>query len=98
MLEFTEYIRIPFKVEAIEVTEENMEEIAKYVGDYKKKEDGTPYILVDRRIVPGVQRVYAGYWMTRMGDNIRCYAKKIFEEQFMEASQFSTAPATTANV
>lgn len=95
MLEFQKYIRIPFEVEAIEVTEENMEEVAKYVGDYKKKEDGTPYILVDRRIVPGVQRVYAGYWMTRMGDNIRCYAKKIFEEQFAPESDYVAKSAVS---
>ena len=82
-MELTNYVRKPFAVKAIEVTTDNIEEVAKYVGDLKEKDDGTPYILVDRRLVPNVFRVYPGFFMTKMGENIRCYSKKIFEEQFM---------------
>lgn len=83
-MEFTTYVRKPFVVQAIEVTTENIEEVAKHVGDLRFKEDGTPFILVDRRLVPNVFRVYAGFYMTKMGDNVRCYSRKIFREQFME--------------
>lgn len=84
-MEFTEFIRKPFIVEAVEVTTENIAEIAKYVGDIREKEDGTPFILVDRRLIPNVYRVFPGHWMTRMGDHIRCYTRKIFNEQFVES-------------
>jgi hypothetical protein len=82
-LEFTEYVRKPFVVDVVEVTEENIEEIAKYVGELRAKEDGTPFIFVDRRLVPNIYRVYPGFFMTRMGDHIRCYSKKVFNEQFI---------------
>jgi hypothetical protein len=83
-MEFTTFVRKPFVVEAVEVTAENIAEVAKYVGDLREKEDGTQYILVDRRLVPNVLRVYLGFYMTKMGENVRCYSRKIFREQFVE--------------
>lgn len=83
-MEFTTFVRKPFVVEAVEVTKDNIEEIAKYVGDLKEKEDGSLYILVDRRLVPNVFKVYPGFYMTKMGENVRCYSRKIFRDQFME--------------
>lgn len=83
-MEFTEFVRKPFVVEAVEVTTDNIEEIAEFVGTLRKKDDGTPFIQVDRRLIPNVFRVFPGFWMTRMGDNIRCYSKRIFTDQFTE--------------
>lgn len=83
-MEFTEFVRKPFVVEAIEVTEENISDLAEFIGTLRKKDDGTPFIAVDRRLIPNVYRVYPGFWMTRMGDNVRCYSKKVFTEQFTE--------------
>ncbi len=85
-MEFNEYVRKPFLVEAVEVTEENIGEVAKYVGELREKDDGTPFIYVDRRLVPNIFRVYPGFFMTRMGDHIRCYSRKVFNEQFSESS------------
>jgi hypothetical protein len=84
-LEFVEHVRKPFVVEAIEVTTENIGELAQYIGTlrYKDDKEKTPYIAVDRRLIPNVYRVYTGFWMTRMGDNIRCYSRKIFMDQFI---------------
>lgn len=82
-MDFVTFVRKPFTVEAVEVTEENIEEIAALVGALRQKENGQPYIHVDRRLVPNIYRVYPGFWMTKMGDNIRCYSKRIFEEQFV---------------
>ncbi len=83
-MEFTEYVRKPFLVDAVEITEENIGEIAKYVGELREKDDGTPFISVDRRLVPNIFRVYPGFYMTRMGDHIRCYSRKVFNEQFVK--------------
>lgn len=83
-LEFNEFVRKPFVVEAVEVTVDNMAEIAKYVGELREKDDGTPFIYVDRRLVPNIFRVYPGFFMTRMGDNIRCYSRRVFMEQFVQ--------------
>lgn len=93
-MEFTTFVRKPFLVEAVEITAENIEEVAKFVGDLRQKEDGTPFILVDRRLVPNVYRVYPGFFMTKMGENVRCYSRKIFREQFIEKDK---APEFTAD-
>lgn len=82
-MNFTTFVRKPFVVDAVEVTTENISEVAKYVGDLREKEDGTPYILVDRRLVPNVARVFPGFFMTKMGENVRCYSRKIFKDQFI---------------
>lgn len=83
-MEFTTFIRKPFAVEAVKITRENIEEIAPLVGELKTKEDGTPYIEVDRKKVPSMLQVFLGSYMTKMGNNVRCYSPKVFEEQFTE--------------
>lgn len=83
-MDFVTFVRKPFVVEAVEITNENIAEVATHVGDLRHKDDGTPYILVDKRLVPNVVRVYPGFFMTKMGENVRCYSRKIFKEQFVE--------------
>lgn len=85
-MEFTKHVRKPFFVEAIKITNENIEELAEFIGQLKTKPNGAPYIQVDRRRIPNVYRVYPGFWMTRMGDHVRCYASRVFEEQFTETT------------
>lgn len=85
-MEFNQYVRKPFVVEAVEVTDANIAEVAKYVGELRAKDDGTPFIFVDRRLVPNIFRVYPGFFMTRMGDHIRCYSRKVFFEQFTQST------------
>jgi hypothetical protein len=84
-MDFVTFVRKPFTVEAIEVTEENIAEIAEMIGSLHYKENGSPYIQVNRRLVPNLFRIYPGFWVTRMGDsdNIRCYSKRIFNNQFV---------------
>jgi hypothetical protein len=82
-MQFNQYIRSPFVVEAIEITEENLADVAKLVGDIRTK-NGVTYIALDRRIVPSVNRAYVGWYMTRLGDNYRCYSPKVFTDQFID--------------
>lgn len=96
IMEFTTFVRKPFVVQAVEITTENIEEVAKYIGDVREREDGTKYILVDRRLVPNVFKVYPGFFMTKMGENVRCYSRKIFKEQFVEAADAPEIMATTS--
>jgi hypothetical protein len=85
-VEFTTFVRKPFAVEATEITTENIAEIAELIGVLREKDNGSPYIAVDRRLVPNLFRVYPGFWMTKMGDNIRCYSKRVFKQQFVETT------------
>src|SRR5690606_6334434 len=86
-VDFNTFVRKPFTVEAVEITDDNIEAISEFVGTLKQKEDGSPYLLVDRRLVPNVYRVYPGFWMTKMGDNIRCYSKRVFTDQFIQSPE-----------
>ena len=80
---YEKFVRKPFVVEAIEITTENIEELSEFIGKLKHKDNGDPYIQVDKRLVPNIYKVQVGFWMTRMNDNIRCYAPKIFVDQFV---------------
>lgn len=87
-LEYTQFVRKPFMVEAIEVTPENIRELAKIVGQIKFDENtGAPYILVDRKKVPNVYRVTPGYWVTRVDNKIRAYSHNSFDAQFTASSE-----------
>lgn len=82
-MEFTKAICKPFVVEVLKVTTENIASIATFVGTLgHKEEDGSPYIEVDKKIVPNVPRVYPGFYMTRLGGNTRFYSEKVFKRQF----------------
>ena len=83
-MNFQTFTRKPFVVEAVEITEENIDEVAKLIGvdGEVREKDGAKYIVVDKRIVPNIHRATPGWWLTRMGDNLRCYSPKIFTDQF----------------
>ena len=83
-LEYTDFVRKPFIVKAVEITEDNIEEIAKELGQLKRKEDDTPYISVRKGAVPNVSKVFVGWYMTRHGKRTHCYAPKVFFDQFVE--------------
>lgn len=85
-MDFTTYVRKPFSVEAVEITVDNIEEVASFIGTLRHKDNGQPYIQVNPRLIPNIYRVYPGFWMTKMGDNVRCYSKRIFNEQFVEST------------
>lgn len=85
-LTFDKCVRTPFVVEVTEITEDNIEEIAKLIGSdgsVRGKGRGR-YIPLHPRIVPGVSRAYVGWKLTRMDDNYRCYSPKVFDAQFVE--------------
>ena len=85
-MEYTSFARKPFVVEAIEITAENLNDIAEMVGTIRTTVDDKVYIQVDRRLIPNIDRVFPGFWLTRMGKNIRCYSAKVFNEQFTEVT------------
>lgn len=86
-LDFSSHIRRPFEVDAVQITEENIHEAAALIGVLESTPQGHTYIVADRNLVPNVVRVYPGYYMTRMGTNVRCYSKRIFEDQFIKLNE-----------
>ena len=82
--DFETFVRTPFAVRATKITEENIEDIAQMVGEVRSK-NGEKFIALDRRVVPNVSRAFVGWWVTVLNGNIRCYAPKVFGEQFEAA-------------
>lgn len=87
-MEFKTFIRKPFQVQAVQITSENMEEVAIMIGGRIKVDESTdiPFIQLNRQIIPNVGKAYIGWWVTQLGENFRCYATKVFHEQFDEVT------------
>jgi len=78
---FTNFVRKPFCVQAVQITAENIAALAPHLGELKEK-DGELSILIDRRIVPNIKKAYINWWVTKLDDNLRCYSPKVFEKEF----------------
>lgn len=88
-MEYHNYVRVPFKVQAVEVTEDNFDEIFALIGkEIKETPQGKRYILIDRRIIPNGHKAQVGGWITVMDDRIRYYSKTAFQEQFVDSDDF----------
>ena len=86
-MEFTQFIRKPFAVEVMEITADNIEEVAELInGEVVTKGEKT-FIQLNRRVIPNVNRAFVGWFLTRLDGKFRCYSAKVFNEQF--ASQES---------
>ena len=85
--QFTTFVRKPFTVQAIRVTRENIHELSMLLGELREPPDEDPFIRVDKKRVPNVYNVKLGYWVTKMGPQIRAYNPDVFEQQFREYSE-----------
>lgn len=82
-MDYKPFVRRPFIVEAVEITEDNVAEIAKLIGTLKVDEDGTTYIEPDRRIIPNLRRCYVGWFLSRVDNNYRAWAPEYFNAEFL---------------
>lgn len=84
-MEYSEFVRVPFVVQAVQVTEENFNDIFELIGkEIKETPAGKKYILIDRRIIPNGHKAQIGGWVTFMDDKLRYYSKTAFADQFIE--------------
>lgn len=84
-IQFEKFVRKPYAVKAVMITEDNIVEIAKHIGEVRIREgDNEPYIAVDARLVPVIKRAHLGWYVTKVGDNYRCFAPKVFRQQFTD--------------
>lgn len=85
-MDFSTYVRKPFQVRAVLVTEDNIEEIAKLTGTLETKDNGERYVEVDPNKVPNVAKIYVGFLLTKMDKQHRCYPPQIFKKLFVESN------------
>jgi hypothetical protein len=91
-LDIVEYIRKPFTVKAVEVTAENMEEVAKWCRGTIRTEpssengqgEGQKYIKVEvkRAISERQTRAMVGDMVLRAGSGFKVYTPKAFAQSF----------------
>lgn len=84
-LQLNTFVRKPFTVEAIQVTQENIAAVTQMLnGLLGYEEDGTPFIQMDKKVVANFSVIRPGFWVTKMGDNVRVYVDSVFRNQFVE--------------
>jgi hypothetical protein len=98
-MDFTEFTRIPFSVKAVQITEENLDEICELIGkEIKTTEDGRRFIIVDRRIIQNGHKAHVGGWVTQMDDKLRYYSKGSFKSQFVPSEEIVPSYETPSDV
>ena len=85
ILKYETFVRTPFKIEAVEVTDENLNQIADMLGSkvFTDTRTGNNFIGVDNDKMPGIYRIYAGFWVTKMGHRYRAYSQQRFLKEFI---------------
>lgn len=98
-IETNKYARRPFYVDAVQVTEENMEEVAKWCqGDVatdpkaltapEASGDDHPYVKVrvHRPLTERQTKAFVGDWVLYAGTGFKVYTPKAFEKSFERVS------------
>lgn len=87
MLNPVEFIRVPFVVKAVEVTEENLSSVAKWCnGEVRTNEKGVNYIKVHVRRPLNVRQTQAfvGDYVLSAGTGFKVYTSKAFKTSFVQ--------------
>ena len=80
------YIRKPFEVEAVEVTEENIEAVKEWCqGNLQTEENGKRFIKVRvaRALNERQTKAYPGDWVLYAGTGFKVYTPKAFLKTFV---------------
>jgi hypothetical protein len=79
------YTRKPFEIEAVRVTEENMEDVAKWCGgEIHTSKEGKRYIKVDvtRPLNEKQTKAFAGDWTLKVKASFKVYTHNAFSHCF----------------
>ena len=85
MIETTTYVRKPFEVEAVEVTEENIEEVKDWCQGYLDTETDKRLFIkvkVARALNERQTKAYSGDWVLYAGTGFKVYTAKAFHRTF----------------
>lgn len=83
-METNTYERIPFQVEGVQVTKDNLAEIALWTGGTIKQGKTQRYveITVERPVNVRQTQAYVGDWVTISRGRFKIYTDKTFNETF----------------
>lgn len=85
MLEVTRYVRRPFEIDAVQVTAENIEEVAKWCNGDVRNEGDNQYVKVrvHRPMNDKQTKAFVGDWVLYAGTGYKVYTSKPFKSSFM---------------
>lgn len=84
------FIRKPFEVDAVQVTTENINDVAKWCqGEVRTDSDGKEFIKVRvMRVIDERQtQAYVGDWVLYAGTGYKVYTPKAFQKSFVEKTK-----------
>lgn len=85
-MQTTKYIRKPFEVEAVQVTDENIEEVKEWCqGTLESDDRRFIRVRVARALNERQTKAYAGDWVLYAGTGFKVYTSKAFYKTFEEA-------------
>lgn len=92
MLETTKYIRKPFNIDAVQVTHQNMQEIAQWVDGQVLQDELGPYVKVrvHRPLNDRQTKAYVNDWVLYAGTGYKVYTEKAFKNSFEQVSGETT--------
>lgn len=93
------YVRKPFEVEAVEVTEDNLEEVAQWCQG-SLREDSRKYIKVRvaRALNERQTKAYPGDWVLYAGTGFKVYTPKAFAKTFVEKDSVTSDEGDTLQI
>lgn len=89
MLEIEKYVRRPFEIDAVRVTEDNIKEAAAWCGgDVRSDKNGAKYVKVRvvRPLTTRQSEAYVNDWILYAGTGYKVYTPKAFEDSFYKSS------------
>lgn len=97
MLEIKQYVRKPFHVEGVEVTEENMHEVAQWCGGDVQptaQEPATRFVKVrvNGRPTERQTKAFAGDWVLKAQGGFKVYTPGAFEKSFDQDANVPMQP------
>ena len=95
MIETTTYVRKPFEVEAVEVTEENIEEVKDWCQGYLDTETDKRLFIkvkVARALNERQTKAYSGDWVLYAGTGFKVYTAKAFHRTFERPHNVNATP------
>ena len=94
------YARMPFYVDAVRVTEENIDSVVKWCQGEKREDTEGLYIKVrvHRPLTDRQTRAYLGDWVLYAGTGYKVYTDKAFEKSFEKVTTLTKAQADQAGI
>lgn len=88
-MQTTKFTRKPFEVDAVQVTTENIEDVAKWCQGEVTTEDGQQCIKVRvlRALNERQTKAFVGDWVLYAGTGYKVYIDRAFKKSFMEKAE-----------